>query len=127
MNLLLDTHVVLWAFGEPGRLGRKTRAAIIDPRNTVAVSAATVWEVEIKRALGKLEAPTGFAALCVERGFESLDITFAHAETAGSLPRHHDDPFDRILIGQAVIEGFDVVTVDPAFDDYDIHTLNAAH
>lgn len=126
MNLLLDTHVVLWAFGDPERLGPKTRAAIIDPRNVVAVSAATVWEVAIKRALGKLEVPVGFAALCVERGFESLDITFAHAETAGSLPRHHDDPFDRMLIGQALTEGFDIVTVDPAFDDYDVQTFNAS-
>ncbi len=125
MNLLLDTHVVLWAFAEPDRLGDKTRAAIVDPRNTVAVSAATVWEVEIKRALGKLDAPTGFAALCVERGFESLDITFAHAETAGTLPRHHDDPFDRVLIGQALVEGFELVTVDQAFDDYDVRTFDA--
>ena len=125
MNLLLDTHVALWAFSGPNRLGSKTRAAIIDPRNTVAVSAATVWEIEIKRALGKLEAPVGFAALCLDRGFEPLDITLAHAETAGSLPRHHDDPFDRILIGQALIEGFELVTVDRAFDDYDVETFNA--
>ena len=76
MNLLLDTHVVLWAFGEPDRLSHKVRDSIVDPRNGVFVSAATVWEVEIKRQLGKLDAPAGFAALCVERGFEELPISF---------------------------------------------------
>lgn len=125
MNLLLDTHVVLWAFGDPDRLGEATRAAIVDPRNAVAVSAATVWEVEIKRALGKLDAPDGFAALCRERGFEELAITFEHAELAGQLPRHHDDPFDRMLISQSLTEGCTVVTNDARFAAYDVRLLSA--
>jgi PIN domain nuclease of toxin-antitoxin system len=120
MNLLLDTHVVLWAFGEPGRLSERARSAIVDPANVVAVSAATIWEIEIKRALGKLDAPPGVAALCVEREFDQLPITFEHAELAAHLPRHHNDPFDRMLIGQAICDGYHIATVDRAFADYDV-------
>ena len=123
MNLLLDTHVVLWAFADPDRLSPKVRAAIVDPRNVVAVSAATVWEIEIKRQLGKLVAPDGFASLCSERGFDELPITFAHAQVAGALPRHHDDPFDRMLIAQAMVDGLDLVTADVAFRQYDVRVL----
>ena len=83
-TFLLDTHVVLWAFAQPDRLPSKVRDDIVDPRHEVFVSAATIWEVEIKRALGKLTAPDGLHDLCVERGFDPLDITFQHALTAGS-------------------------------------------
>lgn len=126
MNLLLDTHVVLWAFAEPDRLSPTVRAALIDPRNHVAVSAVSVWEVEIKRQLGKLAAPDGFAELCIERGFDELPISFAHAAAAGSLPRHHDDPFDRMLIAQAEAEGFDLVTGDRAFAAYGVRIISPA-
>jgi PIN domain nuclease of toxin-antitoxin system len=125
-TLLLDTHVVLWAFADPDRLSTTVRARIADSRNTVHVSAATIWEVEIKRALGKLRAPDGLHALCVERGFDPLDISFEHAVAAGSLPPHHADPFDRMLIGQAIVEGATVVTADPAFSRYDIDVLSSA-
>jgi len=125
VNLLLDTHVALWAFGDPRRLGEQARSAISDPHNVVAVSAISVWEVEIKRALGKLKAPPGFAALCVERGFEELPVDFAHAECAGALPPHHQDPFDRMLIAQAISEGFGVVTADRTFAAYDIPVVSA--
>ena len=124
MNLLLDTHVALWALGDPSRLGDTTRAALADPRNVIAVSAATVWEVEIMRALGKLEAPADFAAECVARGFDELPITFDHAETAGRLPPHHHDPFDRILLGQATIEDYRLVTADRAFSQYDVELVD---
>jgi PIN domain nuclease of toxin-antitoxin system len=122
---LLDTHVVLWAFADPDRLSSAIRTRITDPRNTVHVSAATIWEVEIKRALGKLRAPAGLHGLCVERGFDPLDIDFDHAVMAGSLPMHHADPFDRMLIGQAIVEGATVVTADPAFSRYDVEVLQA--
>ena len=126
MNLLLDTHVALWALGDPSRLGDETRAALADPRNVVAVSAATVWEVEIKRALGKLDAPADFAAECVARGFDELPITFDHAEAAGRLPPHHHDPFDRMLMGQATVEDYRIVTADRAFGAYGIAVLDPA-
>ena len=125
MNLLLDTHVVLWAFSDPTRLSPQVREAIIDPRNHVLVSAATVWEVEIKRQLGKLDAPDGFAAQCGACGFDELPISFAHAQEAGSLPRHHDDPFDRMLIAQAMVEHLQIVTADSRFAEYDVGLLAA--
>jgi PIN domain nuclease of toxin-antitoxin system len=121
VNLLLDTHVALWALTDPdSRLGPDTAAALRDPRNAVAISAATVWEVEIKRAIGKLDAPDGFAAECLDRGFDELPISFEHAAAAARLPLLHTDPFDRMLIGQASVEGLRIVTVDRAFADYEI-------
>ena len=122
-QLLVDTHVALWAFASPELLRPEVRSAITDPRNTVMVSSISVWEVEIKRALGKLDAPDGFAALCVDRGFDPLDVTFRHAEVAGALPPHHGDPFDRMLIAQAIAEDFELVTNDRAMSDYDVRVL----
>lgn len=124
-QLLLDTHVALWAFASPNLLTPDVRAAITDPRNTVMVSAISVWEVEIKRALGKLDAPAGFAAQCVERGFDPLDITFRHAEVAGALPPHHSDPFDRMLIAQAIAENLELVTKDRAMSAYEVRLVAA--
>jgi len=100
-------------------------SAITDPRNTVMVSAMSVWEVEIKRALGKLDAPAGFAAMCVDRGFDPLEVTFRHAEVAGALPPHHSDPFDRMLIAQAISENLELVTKDRAMSAYDVRVVAA--
>ena len=124
-QLLLDTHIALWAFASPKLLKPEIRAAIADPRNTVVVSAISVWEVEIKRALGRLDAPEGFAALCIERGFDALDITFRHAEVASALPPHHSDPFDRMLIAQAIAEDLELVTKDRAMSAYDVRVVAA--
>ena len=117
-QLLLDTHVALWAFAAPDLLATEVRTAITVPRNTVMVSAVSVWEVEIKRALGKLAAPAGFSAMCTQRGFDALDITFHHAELAGGLPSHHGDPFDRMLIAQAIAEDLELVSKDKVFAQY---------
>jgi len=124
-QLLLDTHVALWAFASPETLTPEVRIAITDPRNTVMVSAMSVWEVEIKRALGKLDAPAGFAAMCVDRGFDPLEVTFRHAEVAGALPPHHSDPFDRMLIAQAISENLELVTKDRAMSAYDVRVVAA--
>lgn len=120
MNLLLDTKVALWALSAPEKLGAIALAALRDPRNRVAVSTATVWEVEFKRATGRLEAPDDFASEFVDRGFEELPVTSEHATTAGRLPFVHADPFDRTLIGQAIVEGLRIVTADPTFAEYDV-------
>jgi PIN domain nuclease of toxin-antitoxin system len=122
-HLLLDTHVVLWAFSEPSRLSASVRDAIADPRNVVMVSSATVWEVAIKRAIGKLEAPAGFAQECTDRGFDALDITFAHAEAAAALPSIHADPFDRMLAAQAAVEGLELVSADSVFERYGLRVV----
>jgi PIN domain nuclease of toxin-antitoxin system len=124
-QLLLDTHVALWAFASPELLASQVREALTDPRNTVMVSSVSVWEVEIKRALGKLDAPNGFAAMCLAKGFDALDVNFIHAEIAGALPLHHTDPFDRMLIAQAMAEDLELVTKDRAFGAYDVRIFPA--
>ena len=101
MRLLLDTSALLLALSEPERLSSDARAGIEDPGSTVLVSAASVWEIAIKRTLGKLEAPETVVGAVPDAGFETLDITPGHAERAGSLPPHHRDPFDRMLVAQA--------------------------
>jgi PIN domain nuclease of toxin-antitoxin system len=124
-RLLLDTHVALWAFSAPKTLAPGIRELLVDPRTTVAVSAASIWEVAIKRAIGKLTAPPGFAAMCIERGFDPLAITFEHAEQAGALPQHHADPFDRMLVAQARVEDLELVSNDQVFQHYNVRWLAA--
>lgn len=87
------------------------------------VSAVSVWEVEIKRAVGKLSAPEGFAAACIECGFEPLVVDFDHAELAGGLPPHHSDPFDRMLIAQALTEDLELVSADRSFEAYGVRIV----
>lgn len=124
MRLLLDTHALLWWLADE-ELGASAREAIIDPANEVAVSAASAWEISIKKSLGKLIAPDDLADQVQASGFAPLPITLAHGLAAGQLPRHHDDPFDRMLIAQAIGEGMTVVTRDKRFDAYRVSTLAA--
>ena len=125
MRLLLDSHTLLWALADDPRLGERAKAAIADAANLVAVSAATVWEVSVKRALGKVEAPEDLLAQLAEARFFPLAITLDHAHAAGALPRHHDDPFDRMLVAQARAERLTIVTRDPAIARYGIAVLAA--
>jgi PIN domain nuclease of toxin-antitoxin system len=123
--LLLDAHALLWWLTDDPDLADGARSAIADPANDVLVSAATVWEIEIKRALGKLEAPTGLVAVLEPAGFGSLPITTGDAESAGSLPPHHRDPFDRMLVAQAKRLDAVVVSRDQSFAPYDVEVLPA--
>lgn len=125
MRLLLDTHVVLWWLAADPTLDSAARAAIAAPRADVLVSAASAWEISIKRALGKLDAPDDLAEQMTAHRFEALSITLAHAMAAGALPPHHDDPFDRMLVAQAKAEALTVVTRDPRFAVYGVPTLPA--
>jgi PIN domain nuclease of toxin-antitoxin system len=124
-RLLLDTHVFLWWLADSAELSDSARKAIADERNEVFVSAASGWEISIKRATGKLKAPDNLDALVEESGFTPLPITFFHGEQAGALPVHHKDPFDRMLIAQAQAEGLLIVTRDPWIPRYGIKTLAA--
>lgn len=117
MRLLLDTHALLWWLADEG-LTAQARDAIADPANLVLVSAATAWEISIKKALGKLAAPDDLEYQMDVGGFAPLPISIAHAVTAGQLPRHHEDPFDRMLIAQAFAEELTIVTRDKRFEDY---------
>lgn len=125
MRLLLDTHVLLWALADPAHLGDGARLAIQDGRNEVLVSAATVWEIAIKRAAGKLDAPDDLLGVALATGFGSLPISARHASIAGALPPHHRDPFDRMLVAQARVESLTVVTRDERFDLYGADVLPA--
>jgi PIN domain nuclease of toxin-antitoxin system len=89
----------------------------------VVVSAASIWEAAIKRALGKLDAPEPLGQTAQDEGFEPLAISSDHAELAAQLPQHHRDPFDRMLVAQAVIEGLTIVSRDPVFDAYDVPVM----
>ena len=123
MKLLLDTHVLLWWLADDPALSPVRRSAIADPANVVYVSAASAWEISIKRALGKLVAPEDLTGALSESELEQLPVTVAHAEVVGALPLHHRDPFDRMLIAQAQVEGRAVVTGDPVFGRYDVAIL----
>ena len=125
MRLLLDTHVLLWSLSEPGKLSGRTREALEDAINEVFVSAVSGWEIAVKRALGKLEAPDDLEAGIMGHGFLPLNLTFAHAEHAGALPPHHGDPFDRLLVAQAQIEGLVLVTGDARISLYGVRTMTA--
>ena len=123
--MLLDTHALLWALESPGVLVAPAREAIANPRNAVYVSAASVWEVAIKRALNKLRVPPNLIESIGTVGFSELPITAFHAEQAGSLPLLHRDPFDRMLVAQAQAEGLILVTRDANISRYGIRTLTA--
>jgi PIN domain nuclease of toxin-antitoxin system len=121
-GLLLDTHVFLWWRANSRRLKAPARRAI-ESAEIVFVSAATVWEVSIKVALGRLAIPDRIEAGVADSGFEELPIRFAHAALAGRLPRHHDDPFDRMLVAQATLERLTIVTHDERIRSYDVAFL----
>jgi PIN domain nuclease of toxin-antitoxin system len=124
LRLLLDTHTLIWwAHDRP--ISPDAGSAIRAPENKVLVSAASIWEAEIKIQIGKLELEVDLAAGLTEHGFEPLAITFDHALAAGRLPHHHGDPFDRMLVAQAQLEGLTLVTRDPVFDDYEVSVLRA--
>ena len=125
MELLLDTHALMWILSDDPRLAAEAREAISDPEAFVAVSPASAWEIEIKRGLGKLEAPHDLVQQVADARFVPLSITLEHAVTAGALPRHHRDPFDRMLIAQAQLEGLTIVTRDPRFQPYSVSTMTA--
>jgi PIN domain nuclease of toxin-antitoxin system len=124
MRLLLDTHVLLWVLsGE--RLSKEARRAIIDPRNAVTMSAASIWEMSIKAELGRLELPDGWFEEAERQSIGVLSITAAHALAVRQLPSLHRDPFDRMLVAQAQVEGLVLVTRDEQIKQYDGSVLPA--
>ena len=112
MKVLLDTHILLWWLSGDRSLPQSARHVIAKESNTVFVSAATAWEISIKKAIGKLSAPDDLESALFASQFEVLPITIPHALAAGLLPNHHDDPFDRMLVAQARHEGMRLLTHD---------------
>ena len=123
MNLLLDTHTLIWALEDNPSLSELARVAIVDGENMVFVSAVSVWEISIKKALGKLEAPDTLLDEIERIRFTPLDITLEHADRAGKLPAIHMDPFDRMLIAQAQSEQLTLVTRDAEIQKYQVQCL----
>jgi PIN domain nuclease of toxin-antitoxin system len=125
MTLLLDTHVLLWWLSDDRALTRSARQAIADPAATVYVSAASAWEISIKTALGKLSAPNDLEDQIKNTDLTELPVTVVDAVAAGALPRHHDDPFDRMLVAQAQRRGLTILTRDRSISRYGVATLGA--
>lgn len=119
MRLLLDTHVVLWWRLDSSRLKRAVRQRIATA-DVVWVSAASGWEAAIKQGLGKLRLADSFPWMVEDSDFDELPVTLRHAEQVAALPPHHADPFDRMLIAQARVEGATIVTHDTQFERYDV-------
>ena len=125
MNILLDTHVLIWALENNPGLSDSARKSIIRAGNMVFVSSISIWEIAIKKNLGKLKTPENLQEEIELHRFTSLQINFDHAELAGKLPDIHRDPFDRMLIAQAIIEKLTLVTRDKVIPGYEVNTLIA--
>lgn len=121
MKLLLDTHLLLWAAGDPDRLPAAAQGLLDDPHNEPIFSAASLWEVAIKRGLGRSDFrvdPRLLRRGLLDNGYDELPITGEHAVALDSLPPLHKDPFDRILVAQSMVEGIILLTVDPLLAQY---------
>jgi PIN domain nuclease of toxin-antitoxin system len=125
VNLLLDTHAVLWWLDDDPTLSDAARAEISDPENTVYLSAVAVWEMRIKQGIGKLDLPDDFEEVLDGQAFSKLPVTVDHAHTIAGLPAIYRDPFDRMLVAQAVVEGMTIVTRDRRIAEYGVDVLLA--
>jgi PIN domain nuclease of toxin-antitoxin system len=125
VQLLLDTHTLLWWLTNNPTLAVQAKNAIADPDNLVFVSAASAWEIAIKKSLGKLQAPDDLAAQIKAKNFIPLAISVEHAVMVEQLPMHHQDPFDRILIAQGMYEQLVIITRDRQFDFYQVNTIKS--
>lgn len=123
-QLLLDTNVALWLlFGDREALSAKAIAALSDETSRIRLSAVTVWEIAIKRSLGKLEIETGWYPKLAALDFDPMPVTAEHAHAVEDLPWHHRDPFDRLLIAQAMSDQCDLVTADRQLTAYDVNLV----
>jgi PIN domain nuclease of toxin-antitoxin system len=122
---MVDATALLWWLSGDKKLGATARAVIAEPENEVSVSAASVWEISVKRASGKPKASFGIASAIQQNYFVELPIEVAHAVTAGELPRHHKGPFDRMLVAQAQLEHLTLVADDTELAKYEVERLDA--
>lgn len=123
MNLLLDSHALLWALHAPDRMRGEAVAVIRDTRRAVYFSAASAWELEIKASKGKLVLPPDWLRAAEATGFLQIPVTAAAGQASARLPWHHADPFDRVLIAQALEHGLQIATRDPVFSSYGVPVL----
>jgi len=120
---MLDTHALIWALEGSPRLSKRARRLIADPANEVLVSAVSAWEIAIKKAMGKLDVPDELVGAVDAAGFTRSPLGFAEAARLQGLPRHHSDPFDRMLIAHALEQGCALLTRDPQIARYAVETL----
>jgi PIN domain nuclease of toxin-antitoxin system len=120
VSFLLDTHILLWFLENDSKLSDQVREVITNPKNLIFVSVISAWKISIKQSLGKLIAPSNLEEALRFSRFEVLSMTLAHGIKVADLPIHHKDPFDRMLIAQALIEGLTIITVDQKFKLYDV-------
>jgi PIN domain nuclease of toxin-antitoxin system len=125
MNYLLDTHTLLWWLMDDINLSASAKSIIAEPNNIIFVSSATTWEITIKKSLNKLESPDNLEKIIKDCGFLPLPITIAHSIAVGSLVRIHDDPFDRIIIAQAIVENLIIITRDAIIPNYPVNIVKA--
>ena len=127
MRVLLDTHVFLWWITDDERLSPRAREVMVEGRNTLVLSAASGWEMAVKAQLGRLSVAGDFASFLSEQlalnGIDTLPVTMAHALHVFELPAHHRDPFDRLLVAQALLEGIPIVTADPEIARYPVEVI----
>lgn len=127
MKLLVDAHTLIWAVDDPAKLGPQAVTALQDPSNDLLLSVGTIWEIAIKVGLGKLSLSMPYRQwmnqAITDMGMTVLPITVEYADVQGHLPKHHGDPFDRLLVAQAQVENMALVSADPGFDPYRINRL----
>ncbi len=123
MIALLDTHTLIWALEDSDRLSSAARAILDDAGNVVLASAVSGWEIAIKQASGRLDVPDNLEEAIEAAGFIKRSITFADARRIRALPAHHRDPFDRMLVAQALEDGIPIITRDPVFARYPVHVI----
>ena len=125
MKYLLDTHALLWWLSNDTSLSDQAQVRIASPENLIFVSAVSAWEISIKKAIGKLEAPDNLEDAIINNRFEALPISIGDGIVAGKLPLHHKDPFDRMLIAQAINYNLIIITRDGQFERYGVKLLGA--
>jgi PIN domain nuclease of toxin-antitoxin system len=123
VRFLVDTHALLWALGEPSALSPTARDAIADPSNLIVVSSASLWECAIKATIGKLDLPDDFFDSVPEVGYEVMPVRISHLNVYRTLPMHHRDPFDRMLVAQARAEALTLISRDPEVAKYNVEIL----
>ncbi len=123
MRALLDTHTILWALSDDRRLSSTAKGLVEDLENDLLVSAVSAWEVAVKVALGKLDVPEGVESVVVDAGFVLRTIGFAECEALRTLAPLHRDPFDRMLVAQALVDGLPIITKDASIAAYPVQTI----
>ena len=123
MSYLLDTHTLLWWFSDPSQISKKSRNIIANSDKIIYVSSVTTWEIVIKKSLAKLKVPNTIFDLIFTENFQELTVTIEHTKKLAELPKLHNDPFDRLLIAQAIVENSIILTRDKMIPKYDVKVI----